>query len=112
MTPRARALLVALTLVVLVPGAVVGMVTANDAAPGSTSLTAPHDPAVGHVAVPVRSQLPLVPKGLPELTVIIALGATAWFSVRRRSLRGLPFLLGDVGDRWRALLFGAPPSFL
>ena len=22
------------------------------------------------------------------------------------------FRLGDVGDRWRALLFGAPPSFL
>jgi hypothetical protein len=34
------------------------------------------------------------------------------FGTRRRSLRGIPFPIGDVGDRWRALLFGAPPSFL
>jgi len=31
---------------------------------------------------------------------------------RGRSLCGLPFLLGDVGDSWRALLFGAPPPCL
>lgn len=112
MTPRARVLLMALTVAVLAPGAVAGMGTAHDAVPASPSLAVAHEAAVGLVAVPVRSQLRPAPNGVPELTVIIAVGAAAWFSVRRRSLRGLAFRLGDVGDRWRALLFGAPPAFL
>jgi hypothetical protein len=112
MAPRVRVLLVAVTVLVLAQVAVVGMVKADNAAAGSTSLAAAHQPAVGHVAVPVRAPLPLVPKGLQEQAVIVTIGALAWFSIRRRSLWGLPFRLGDVGDRWRALLFGAPPSFL
>jgi len=111
-TSRARIVLLAIAVVALVPGAVVGMATANDRSPVSTSLVDSPEPAVGHVAVPARASLPVVPRGLPESTVVATLAAAAVFSLRRRSLRGLPFRLGDVGDSWRALLFGAPPAFL
>jgi len=112
MTPRARLALLAVTVLVLVPGVFAGMVIANDGSPVGTTLADAHEPAAGHVAVPVRAPLPLLPKGLAEATVIVTVGAAAWFSIRRRSLRGLAFRLGDVGDGWRALLFGAPPAVL
>jgi hypothetical protein len=112
MTPRLRLVLLAVTVLVMVPGVFAGVVVASDVPPVGATLSDPHHPAVGHVAVPVRAPVPLVPKGLAEAAVIVTVGAAAWFSIRRRSLRGLPFRLGDVGDRWRALLFGAPPSFL
>lgn len=31
---------------------------------------------------------------------------------RPRRVQGLQVLLGDVGDAWRALLLGAPPTLL
>jgi hypothetical protein len=112
MTSRARVVLLAIAVLALVPGAVVGMAMVDDRSPVSTSLVDSPEPAVGHVAVPVRASVPLVPRGLPESAIVVTVAAAAVFSLRRRSLRGLPFRLGDVGDGWRALLFGAPPAFL
>jgi hypothetical protein len=112
MASRVRVALFAIVAMVLVPGVLVGMAAAADRPPVATSLADAHEPVVAHAAVPARSALPLVPKGLPEAMAIMVGGVAASFSVRRRSLRGLPFRLGDVGDRWRAQLFGAPPSFL
>jgi len=112
MTSRARALLVAIAVLALAPGAVLGMAAANDRAPVSTSMVDAQEPVVNHVATPARAALPLVPRGLLESTVIVTVGMAACCGLRRRSLRGLAFRLGDVGDGWRALLFGAPPAVL
>ena len=112
MTSRVRVALLAIAALVLVPGVVVSVVMPNDAAPASTSMVGAEESAAAPVAVPVRTPRPAVPRGLPQAAVIVTLVTAVRFSLRRRSLRGLPFRLGDVGDRWRALLFGAPPSLL
>ena len=112
MTSRVRVALLAITALVLVPCAVVGMVMPNDTAPAGTSLAAADDQAAAFVAVPVKSPRPALPRGLPQVAIIVTVVTAVRFSLRRRSMQGLPFRLGDVGDRWRALLFGAPPSFL
>jgi hypothetical protein len=112
MITRARVALLAITALVLMPCAVVGMVMANDTAPAGTSLVGADGQAAALVAVPVKSSRPALPRGLPQATIVVAVVTAVRFSLRRRSMRGLPFRLGDVGDRWRALLFGAPPSFL
>ena len=112
MTSRVRVALLAITALVLVPGVVVGFAMPNGAAPASTSIAGADEPGAAPVAVPVRTPRPTVPRGLPQVAVIVTLLMATRFSLRRRSLRGLPFRLGDVGDRWRALLFGAPPSLL
>ena len=112
MTARARVALLAITALVLVPAALAGMAAPQDRPPAATSLADAHEQVVPHAAVAARSSVPFVPKGLPDVTVIVVAATAALFSVRRRSLQGLPFRIGDVGDRWRALLLGAPPSFL
>jgi hypothetical protein len=112
MARRVRVVLLIITAMVLGPGVVVGMVIPNDASPASTSLVEASDSAQALVAVPVKSPLPAGPRGLPQAAIVLTLVAAGRLSVRRRSMRGLPFRLGDVGDRWRAELFGAPPSLL
>jgi len=112
MTSRLRAALFAITALVMVPGVVVRFAMPGDVAPASTSMVDGGKEAAAPVAVPVRTARPAVPRGVPQGAVIVTIVAAVRFSLRRRSLRGLPFRLGDVGDRWRALLFGAPPSLL
>jgi hypothetical protein len=112
MAPRLRVALVAITAVVLVPGALAGWAAPSDASLATVSVAGPDESPAALVAVPVKSPLSTAPRGLPQATVVATAVAAFRFSARRRSMRGLPFLLGDVGDRWRALLFGAPPSLL
>jgi len=111
MTRRARVALFAITALVLAPGIVVGIPMPNDWPTMGKTLSGPYERAA-LVAVPVKSPVPVVPRGLPQATIILTAAAGAAFSVRRHAMRGLPFRLGDVGDRWRALLFGAPPTLL
>jgi hypothetical protein len=112
MTSRVRVALLAITALVMVPGVIVGFAMPNDVAPASTSIVDAGEAVAAPFAVPVRTARPAVPRGLPQAAVIVTIVAAVRFSLRRRSLRGLLFRLGDVGDRWRALLFGAPPSLL
>jgi len=112
MAPRDRVALLAITALVLVPAVLAGVVIPSDGSAMSTSLAGSHEQAARLTAVPLNPPPPVVPRGLPEATVIVTVAAALRFSSRRRSLHGVPFRLGDVGDRWRALLFGAPPSFL
>jgi hypothetical protein len=111
MAPRLRVALLAIIAVALVPGALLGTAVANDASPATISLVEADESPAALVAVPVKSRLSIVPRAFP-LATVIATVAVVRFSSRQRSMRGLPFRLGDVGDRWRALLFGAPPSLL
>ena len=112
MTPRVRIALLAITALVLVTGALVGMTVAASASSGGISLVDPNESPAALIAVTVKSPLSALSRALPQAAVIGSVLATVRFSARRRSMRGLPFRLGDVGDRWRALLFGAPPSLL
>lgn len=112
MAPRVRFALLTVTALLMVPGPLVGVAMGNDASAASASLSGGNVPAAALVAVPVKSPVPAVPRGLPQAAVFAVVVTAVRFSTRRRSLRGLAFRLGDVGDRWRALLFGAPPSLL
>lgn len=111
MTPRAWIALLAITALVLVPGVLVGVAIPGDGSPVGPSLFGAHEQAA-LVALPGKAPRPTVLRFLPYATVILAAVTAVRFGARRRSRRGLPFLLGDVGDRWRALLFGAPPPLL
>jgi len=111
MTRRARVALLAITALVLAPGIVVGHSMPNDRPTVGETMSGPYERAP-LVAVPVKFPVPVVPRGLPHTTTILTGAAVAAFGVRRHPMRGLAFRLGDVGDRWRALLFGAPPALL
>jgi hypothetical protein len=112
MSPRVRVALVAIAGLVLASCALVGLVMPNDAGRSGSSFGEANESSAALLAVRVKSPLPTVPRGLPQATLVAAILTALRLSGRGRSLRGLPFRLGDVGDRWRALLFGAPPSLL
>ena len=109
---RLRAALVVITALVLMPGVAVGLAEPKDPAPARTSLVGADERGPALAAVPVRSPQRGVPRVLAQAAAFMALVTAIRFSLRRRALCGLPFRLADVGDRWRALLFGAPPSLL
>jgi hypothetical protein len=113
MARRDRFALVAVTAVMVVSAALFtgGLLVGSASASGdgvAVSATGQPGPAVVRITPPV----PPVPRGLPQAVAGVTLVSALLLGIRRRSMRGLPFRIGDVGDRWRALLFGAPPQLL
>jgi hypothetical protein len=115
MTHRARlALLAVAALTALLSVLALGGAMGNDPAPASSALVGASEepgplvatPARSHVLVPSRA-VPLVPMGV---AVVVAAGIIS--GRRPRRVQGLQVRLGDVGDAWRALLLGAPPTLL
>jgi hypothetical protein len=115
MNPRARlallavAALAALSSVLTLVGAM-----GNNPAPGRSALVGASEEPDPIVATPARSHVlaalravPVVPLGVG---VVVAAGVLS--RRRRRRVQGLQVRLGDVGDAWRALLLGAPPTLL
>ena len=49
---------------------------------------------------------------VPAVTVVLVAGSASIHRRRRGRWGGLRLRLEDVGDRWRALLLGAPPAVL
>lgn len=112
MAPRLRVALLAIIAVALVPGALVVTAVASDVPRASTSPVEADASSAPPVAVPVKGPRSTVPRNLTQAMVMATLVDAVRSIAHRRSMRGVPFRLGDVGDRWRALLFGAPPSLL
>lgn len=84
-------------------------------APAAESYHASPAPPVDGVAAANSARPRLAPRG----PWIVALGLAAGLAgrapilaARSRPGRGVPVVRRDVGDRWRALLIGAPPGSL
>jgi hypothetical protein len=113
MTPRARlALLAVAALAALSSVLALGGAMGSDRALATSALVGASEEPDPIVATPARSHVlaalraaPLVPVGV---AVVVAAGVIS--RRRRRRVQGLHVRLGDVGDAWRALLLGAPPT--
>jgi hypothetical protein len=113
MTVRSRLALLAVAALTAVPGVVAIGGNVSDGSMGGRTLVAVTDVPDALAATPVRSHpVPLALRGLPvapgaAVAVASVLGRGGAHPVLPRELR-----LNDVGDRWRALLLGAPPTLL
>ena len=114
MTPRARLVLLAVAALVMVPSLLVVDGILSHGTPSASSLPVEvTDGPDAVIARPARPHpVPAAVRGLPLAVAIVLGGASVIRCGRRRPVRGLRFRLDDVGDGWRALLLGAPPTLL
>ena len=79
--------------------------------PGTAALA---DAVIDGLATASPARPPVAPAGARPVGAVFAAlalsGLIAALAVRARRLRRTPAVLDDVGDRWRALLIGAPPA--
>ena len=113
MTPRARLVLLAVAALVTVPSLLVIDGILSHGTPSASVSVEVTDGPDAVIVRPARPHpVPAVARGLPLAAAIVLGGASVIRCGRRRPVRGLRFRLDDVGDGWRALLLGAPPTLL
>ena len=113
MTPGARlALFAVAALAALSSVLVLGGAVGNNPAPPNSALVGASVEPDPVVATPARTHVLAALRAVPLVPMAVALVVAAGVvSLRRhRRLQGLQVRLGDVGDAWRALLLGAPPT--
>jgi hypothetical protein len=117
--PAARLALVCVCLCLvfasLVAAAAAGPAEAGPHGSAPTAEFSPRSPAVAvyGLATTDSARPRLLASGLRTSAVglgaVVVVGAGPGRAAATRRRRRLPLVLGDVGDRWRALLIGAPP---
>jgi len=86
-----------------------GFVSSPGSAPSTESVHSSPSVPDGHVTTnSVRARL--LPTGMRAIAGSLAAIALIGRTARPRRLRHVRLVLDDVGDRWRALLIGAPPA--
>jgi hypothetical protein len=116
MTPRSRlAFLVVAALAAMSSALIVGDAFRDAPPPASSSLVEATDGPSPLLATPARLySMSAVLRAMPLASGAVALVAAAAGVIGRRHprLQRLQVRIGDVGDAWRALLLGAPPTLL
>jgi len=114
MTPRSRLALLVVAALAAVSGALIVANALRDAPPlASSSLVEATGGPAAMPATPARSNsMSAVLRALPLAFVAVAFAAGCGIGRRHARLRRLQIRIGDVGDAWRALLLGAPPTLL
>jgi hypothetical protein len=113
---RVAVLCAGLMVAALVVGA--GGVSAAAGPSGSTSsaesFQTTHAGAIDGLATTNSARFRLLPAGVKAISLGLAAvfltGTGVHLAMRTRRSRRAHLVVGDVGDRWRALLIGAPPA--